>query len=86
MPGANCSIYCCGTCRNQKAISIFTLPNAKKNEFHKNWNRELVNIITRDREITADFRHRIEANKVYICERHFDGNQIYICKYILFSL
>ena len=41
MPGANCVIFGCGTCRNQKEFGIFKLPSGKTEDSRK-WREELV--------------------------------------------
>ena len=44
------------------------LPNS---HFNKKWGSELINIITKDREIDASLQTRIESRKLFICEQHF---------------
>ena len=81
MPGANCAIFGCGTSRKQK-ISIFKLPNPAKGEFHKKCYRDILNIITRNRVVDEKLKKLIHENKLFICERHFDEDQIYShCKF-----
>ena len=81
MPGANCGIFGFGTPRKQK-ISIFKLPNPAKGEFYKKWNRDILNIITRDRVVGEKLKKLIHENWLFIFERHFDGDQIYShCKF-----
>ena len=81
MPGANCAVFGCGTCRNEKDVGIFTLSNPNKDDFYRKWNRDMLNIITKDRIITPGFKSRIEKNNVFKCEKHFDSDQIYFCEY-----
>ena len=85
MPGANCAVFGCGSSRYRKLgqaedISIFKLPNPNKNEIFYQWNKEILNIITRDRVVTSDFRERIQKNNIYICEKHFELGDFYVCK------
>ena len=81
MPGANCSVFGCGTCRNQKEFSIFKLPSAK-DDYHTKWRNDILHVISRDRVIDSNFKRLISSNKVYVCEKHFSEGQIYTCKYI----
>ena len=39
MPGANCSVFGCGSCRRTKGIGIWKLPMAK-DEAHGTWRVE----------------------------------------------
>ena len=41
MPGGNCAVIGCGSCRRTKAIGIFKLPSAKDDN-HKRWRDEWV--------------------------------------------
>ena len=50
MPGENCDIFGCSTSRKNKGISIFKVP-LPNNEFNKKWNRDLINIIKKDRQV-----------------------------------
>lgn len=79
MPGENCSIYGCGTCRNQKVHSLFKIPTAK-DEYTAKWRSDMLSIITKDRVLDTKFKNQISANKVFICEKHFEESQLYICK------
>ena len=79
MPGANCAIFGCGTCRNQKEFSLFKLPTPKNNEY-KFWREQLINVITKDRVCDAAFKERLVKDTVFICEKHFGASQIYFCK------
>ena len=80
MPGANCSIYNCCTSRRHSGLGIFKLP-APKDEFHKKWREQLLNIVTRDRVVDAVLQKQIDKDSVHICERHFSPDQLYICKF-----
>ena len=80
MPGECCSIYKCGTCYNQKVLSIFKIPSAEK---YPEWRAEFLSVVTRDRLLDSNLKQLILKNAVYICERHFDSSQIYRCEYII---
>ena len=76
MPGENCAIVGCSTSRRHKGISIFKVP-LPKNEFSKKWNRDLINIITKDRQVDEPIKKRIASCNLYICERQFSPEQIW---------
>ena len=63
----------------QKEIAIWKLP-AAKDDAHKKWRDEWLKEITRTREIDQEFRKRIEGDKVFTCERHFNPEDVEICK------
>lgn len=72
MPGANCCIVGCGSCRRKtndeesQKIGIFKLPTVQAN---KKW---------RDKWLAEIKRTRL----VYICEKHFSPEDIEICEYM----
>ena len=79
----NCVIVNCGTSRHQKEISLFKLPTPK-DEFHKKWWRDMLNIITRDRETDANLNRQIEKDTFLICEKHFSEKQFYTCEFYIY--
>ena len=79
MPGDNCAVFGCGTCRRVKGIGIWKLP-AAKDEAHKKWRADWLREITKAREIDQDFRERIKNDRVFTCEKHFLPEDIEICK------
>ena len=62
MPGENCAVYGCSASRRHKGISFFKVP-LPNNDFNKKWGDEIINIITKDREI--DSSHTVNANIPY---------------------
>lgn len=80
MPGVNCSVLGCGSCRRSKGIGIFKLPVAK-DEAHRKWRNDWLGEVTKTREIDQDFREQIKNDKVHVCEKHFKPEDIEICKY-----
>ena len=80
MPGDNCAVFGCGSCRRTKGIGIWKLP-AAKDEAHKKWRHDWLSEITKTREIDHEFRKRIENDKVFTCEKHFDVEDFETCKY-----
>ena len=62
MPGENCAVWGCGSCRRTKGIGIWKLPSAK-NETHMKWRDDWLNEITKTRVIDQDFR-RLIANDI----------------------
>ena len=86
MPGANCSIYGCGSCRNEKTKENSVGPKFGIFKLSANWSAEwrskFINAVTKDREVTAELRQNIAENKVWVCERHFKEEEIFRCKYL----
>ena len=70
MPRANCSIFGCTKSRLTKGLAIFGIPK-KDDEWTRDWRENLVNIITKAREIDADLRGQIERKLLHICKLHF---------------
>ena len=77
MPGENCAIPKCSTSRKNKDISIFKVP-LPNNEFNKKWSKQLIDEILKYRQRDASLNERIQKYKLFICERHFPPDQIYI--------
>ena len=80
MPGVNCSVYGCGSCRRTKGIGIFKVP-LPKDDAHRRWHDEQLGELKKTREIDQDFRRQIKDDKIYTCEKHFDPEDIETCKY-----
>ena len=80
IPGANCSVLGCGSCRRSKGIGIFKPPVAK-DEAHRKWRKDWLGEVTKASEIDQAFREQIKNGKVLVCEKHFKPEDIEICKY-----
>ena len=48
MPGENCAVFGCGSCRRTKGIGIWKLPLAK-DEAHEKWREEWLGEIKKTR-------------------------------------
>ena len=81
MPGANCLVFGCGSCRRTKGIGIWKLPVAK-DEAHGTWRDEWLGEIKKTREMDQNFREQLKSDRIYTCEKHFAPKDIEICKYI----
>ena len=79
MPGENCAVLGCGSCRRTKGIGIWKLPSAK-NDAYWEWRDDWLSEITKARVIHQEFRELIGKDKVFTCEKHFDPEDIEICK------
>ena len=79
MPGDNCAVFGCGSWRRSKGIGIWKLPAARNAEYKK-LREEWLSELTKTRVLDAEFRKLIDNDKVYTCEKHFDPNDIEICK------
>ena len=62
-----------------RAEGQWKLPSAK-NEAHMKWRDDWLNEITKTRVIDQDFRRFIANDRVFTCEKHFDPEDIEICK------
>ena len=67
VPGANRSIFGCTKSRTTKGLAIFGIPK-KDDEWHRDWRKNVVNIITKDREIDADLRDQTERKSLHVFE------------------
>lgn len=70
MPGDDCAVFGCGTCRKVKGIGICKFL-AAKDIAHKKWRADWLSEITKTREIDQGFRERIKSDRVFTCEKHF---------------
>ena len=76
MPGENCAIPGCSISRKDK-ISIFKVP-LPNNDVNKKWSKELIDIILKYRQRDESLNKRIQSHKLFICERYFTVDQIYV--------
>ena len=79
MPGENCAVWGCGSCRRTKGLGIFKLAAAKDPE-QKTWREAWLGEITKTREKNADSQRLIDNDVVFTCEKHFKRDEIDICK------
>ena len=85
MPGDNCSVVGCGTCRRTKGIGIWKLP-AARNEAYRKWRKDWLNELTKYRVADKDFQRQIKNDKVFTCEKHFHESDIETCKFEHFTI
>ena len=85
MPGDTCAVFGYGSCKRTKGIRIWKFPSAKDTA-HKKWRKDWLSEITRTREVDQELRKRIENDKVFTCEKHFDPEDIKICKQFYYNL
>ena len=76
MPRENCASPGCSISRKDK-ISIFKVP-LLNNDINKKWSKELTGIILKYRQRDESLNKRIQSHKLFICERHFTVDQIYV--------
>lgn len=75
MPGANCSIFGCGTNRRHVGISIFRIP-MRKDELSRRTKQLWINVITKDRVVDQNLQRQIDNSQLYVCEKHFKEEEI----------
>ena len=83
MPGKNCSVFGCGSCRRTKGIGIWKLPAAKSDSYKK-WRSDWLSVNTKAKVMDKSFKELIAKDRVYTCERHFASDDIEICEYLVF--
>ena len=69
-------------------MGIFTVPTkaaAAKNPQISKWREELIGVVNRDRQ-DPELLALIAKDRVRICERHFDEQQYWTCKWCLAQL
>ena len=77
MVGSNCAIPGCGTSRPESysGIGIFRVSQRKSQDL-VSWRNETINIVKKYRTVDPDFKRQIAAGNVYICERHYEEEDI----------
>lgn len=80
MPGDNCAFNQCGINRRHKGISLFKIPSKK----HPAWRKSFLQVICKYRIQDANFKRQIENDSVHVCEKHFLGQELNICKWLLY--
>ena len=76
MGGGNCAFYGCPT-SGKYNLSLFRIPSVSPsgsehtNELKGKAREEWIRLILRTRETTKELKKRIEANNIFVCERHF---------------
>jgi len=72
MPGKNCCFPQCTVSQTQRhaGIKLFKV-TTRKDEFHSNWRKKVINIISRYRVLDKIFYDRLENGRVFICEKHY---------------
>ena len=85
MPGDNCCIPLCGSCRRTKGLGIFKLPSIKK-KHRQDWRKKWLGEILKTREMDIDFKLQLETDRVFTCEKHFHPHEIEICKFMFLYL
>ena len=81
MGGGNCAFYGCPT-SGKHNLSLFRIPSVSAsgsehtNELKRKAREEWIRLILRTRQTTADLKKRIEANNIFVCERHFKSECI----------
>ena len=43
--------------------------------------KDMINIITRDKEIDSDLRQQTNEDILHMCEKHFQPDEIYQCNF-----
>ena len=78
--GAYCSIYGCNISRKNSKLAIFKIP-AGNGEYESKWRDKLIHVVTKDRVVDSSLKKQIESRKLFICEKHFNEEDILRRKY-----
>ena len=62
MPGNNCCIPLCVSCRRTNGLGIFKLPSIKKKHLQE-WRKKWLNEILKMREMDNGFKLQLEADR-----------------------
>ena len=77
MPRENCAFTKCSTSR--KGISSFKIPIPDEtNDESIKWTKDLIDIILKHRVKDQSLIRLMQSYKLYICERHFTPDLMYI--------
>ena len=75
MGGGNCAFYGCPTSGKHNLL-LFRIPSVSAfgsehtNELKQKAREEWIRLILRTRETTKELKKEIEANNIFVCERH----------------
>ena len=83
MPGANCSIYGCGTSRKHVGVGIFRIPSAK-DEVSTKTREAWLNVITKDRVVDKSLRSQIDKGELYVCKNISGLKKLIVVSVFLF--
>ncbi len=86
MVGSNCTLPGCGTSRRDSysGIGIFRIPQRKTQDYVE-WKNKTLDVVKKYRIVDGEFKRQIEAGSVYVCERHYQSEDIeYTSKFKLF--
>ena len=85
MPGENCCIPGCGSCRNTKGLEFFKLPSVKKDHF-KEWRKKWLDVILKVRELDGNLKRQLEEDTLNTFDLHFHHDEYEISKQFLLNL
>lgn len=85
MGGGNCAFFSCPT-SGKHGLSLFRIPRVSAHDgdhtkqLKRKAREEWLRLILRTREMTSELKKRIEANNIFVCERHFKPECIVVGK------
>ena len=77
MPSDNCCIPLCGSSRRTKGLGIFKFPSMER-KYRQELRKNSLNALLKTRELDADMKSQLEADRLFTCEKHFHPHVIYI--------
>ena len=66
-----------------KDIAIFKI-TARSGIFYLVWKKKILSIITKYRQVDADLLQQIERGQIYICENHYEPEDVEITGRFMF--
>lgn len=85
MPGANCSVKSYSSFTRSNGISIFNLLKKDlkfKDVGQEKWRNDMINSIIRDRVVDSDLRQHNNEDRLHLCEKHIQSDEMYYSKFI----
>ena len=80
MPGDNCLVFGCGTCRRTKGIGICKTALCTKCRIQE-VARRLTEWDHENKSYWQRFPKQNDSDKVFICEKHFKPEDVELCEY-----
>lgn len=65
MPGKNCSVFGCGSCRRTKGIGIWKLPAAKSDSYKK-WRSDWLSVNTKAKVMNKSFKELLRIGFTHV--------------------
>ena len=86
MTGSNCCIPKCTNSRTRHpGVALFRIPT-KDGEYSAVWRKNILDVVTKYREVDSRFKTQIQNKTVHICEEHYAKDKLIRRKYCCTSI